>query len=248
MSADGPALYFSCDNGSGTLIFYSVNVTNGQLTELGNIGITNIVSMVFAQETQGLQLYATSEANDNLYILNLTNGSPTLVGNTSQDIWGMALPASTFSVVHTFTGAADGGLPFAGMITDSAGNLYGTAGAGGTGSCSYIGTTGCGTIFELKLHNGSFLFNPLYSFQGGTDGEFSVRPMTAYNGTYYGATWRRRRHVLLRRCAGVRGGFQCRIEPDTPKDPAAQIHPARYSLPLYWRLRRCDSFHHSLLR
>lgn len=102
-----------------------------------------------------------------------------------------ALPASaqTFSVLHTFTGGADGALPFSGMILDPAGNLYGTAGAGGTGSCLYSGAPGCGTIFEVKKHNSSWLFNPLYSFQGSTDGEAPVRPLTrGPNGTYYGTT------------------------------------------------------------
>ena len=114
---------------------------------------------------------------------------PAQAGQADFDLFTMNVTPGNFGVLHTFTGAADGGLPFAGMITDSAGNLYGTAGAGGTGSCSYFGTSGCGTIFELKKHNSSFLFNPLYSFQGGTDGEFSVRPMTlGPNGTYYGAT------------------------------------------------------------
>lgn len=97
--------------------------------------------------------------------------------------------AQTFSVLHTFTGGADGGRPLTGMIMDPAGNLYGMALAGGTGSCSYSGGGGCGTIFELKKHNNSWTFNPLYSFQGGADGEAPVRPLTrGPNGTYYGTT------------------------------------------------------------
>ena len=97
--------------------------------------------------------------------------------------------AQTFFVLHTFTGGADGGVPLAGMIIDPAGNLYGTTIKGGTGSCSYSGAPGCGTIFELKKHSSSWVFNPLYSFQGGADGEASVRPLTrGPNGTYYGTT------------------------------------------------------------
>lgn len=97
--------------------------------------------------------------------------------------------AQTFSVLHTFTGGTDGALSVAGMIMDPAGNLYGTALAGGTGSCSYSAAPGCGTIFQLKKHNGSWIFSPLYSFQGGSDGEAPVQPLTlGPNGTYYGTT------------------------------------------------------------
>jgi hypothetical protein len=98
--------------------------------------------------------------------------------------------AQTFTVLHTFTGGADGGAPYAGMIIGSGGNLYGTTLVGGTGSCSGVrGSTGCGTIFEVKKHNNSWIFNPLYSFQGATDGAFPSYPLTlGPNGTYYGTT------------------------------------------------------------
>ncbi len=184
ISADGGALYGTCDNGSGSVL-YSFNTATGAATPVGNSGVTRISSLVFAAGA----LYAASEGGS-LYTLNPTNGTATLVVTTGQDLFGTALPTPSFAVLHTFTGGADGGLPFAGMILDSQGNLYGTAGAGGTGACFNFGTTGCGTIFELKRHNSSFIFNPLYSFRGGAnDGEFPVRPLTlGPNGTYYGAT------------------------------------------------------------
>ena len=34
-------------------------------------------------------------------------------------------------MLHTFTGRADGGDPYADLIRDAAGNLYGTASCGG---------------------------------------------------------------------------------------------------------------------
>ncbi len=113
------------------------------------------------------------------------NGGP----NNGGTVFGIRINPSNFSVLHNFTGGADGSHPFATLNIDVTGNLFGSAANGGTGSCSYLGTTGCGTIFELKKHGSSFLFNPLYSFQGGTDGEFPTRQMTVGpNGTYYGTT------------------------------------------------------------
>jgi len=35
------------------------------------------------------------------------------------------------TVLHSFTGGADGGNPYAGVIRDSSGNVYGTTSTGG---------------------------------------------------------------------------------------------------------------------
>ena len=49
------------------------------------------------------------------------------------------------SVLYTFTGGSDGGVPTSGVILDSEGNVYGAAAGGGSTRCTY----GCGVIFEL---------------------------------------------------------------------------------------------------
>ena len=41
------------------------------------------------------------------------------------------LDSSNYTVLYSFTGGADGSEPIAGVIRDSAGNLYGTTNAGG---------------------------------------------------------------------------------------------------------------------
>ena len=43
-----------------------------------------------------------------------------------------SVPAQTFSVIYNFAGSADGGDPYASLIRDAAGNLYGTVSYGGT--------------------------------------------------------------------------------------------------------------------
>jgi uncharacterized repeat protein (TIGR03803 family) len=47
------------------------------------------------------------------------------------------------AVLHGFTGGADGGQPFAGVIRDLAGNLYGTTYDGGT--------SGSGVVYKLDV-------------------------------------------------------------------------------------------------
>ena len=50
------------------------------------------------------------------------------------------------TVLYSFTGGADGECPYAGLMRDGAGNLYGTAADGGDWSC---GNEGCGVVFKL---------------------------------------------------------------------------------------------------
>jgi uncharacterized repeat protein (TIGR03803 family) len=70
-------------------------------------------------------------------------------------------------VLHTFEGA-DGKNPSAGLIFDSAGNLYGTTWDGGRGNCLY---GGCGVVFRLApACCGRWKQKVLYSFTGGADG------------------------------------------------------------------------------
>jgi uncharacterized repeat protein (TIGR03803 family) len=68
-----------------------------------------------------------------------------------------------YTVLHNFTGVADGANPLGGVILDSAGNLYGTTSRGGTG-CS---NPGCGVVYRLDA-GGNYAV--LYNFTGGADG------------------------------------------------------------------------------
>lgn len=56
--------------------------------------------------------------------------------------------AQTFTILHNFTYGQDGGYPEAGLVMARAGNLYGTASAGGSTACP----GGCGTVFKLSPH------------------------------------------------------------------------------------------------
>ncbi len=92
---------------------------------------------------------------------------------------GPAVQAQTFTPLHTFSGT-DGQEPITGLTMDRAGNLYGT---------TYYGGAGFGTVFKLARKNSSWIFTPLYSFRGGTDGAFpGGRVVIGPDGTLYGTT------------------------------------------------------------
>jgi uncharacterized repeat protein (TIGR03803 family) len=88
------------------------------------------------------------------------------------------------TVLYKFTGGADGANPYAALLMDAAGNLYGTASAGGGGTGCF--GSGCGTVFKL---NKAGTETVLYTFKGGTDGG---RPYSALiadaAGNFYGTT------------------------------------------------------------
>ena len=91
----------------------------------------------------------------------------------------------TESVLHSFTGGGDGGIPAGGLIFDAKGNLYGATVLGGhIGRCS----VGCGVAFELTPNGGSWTESVLHQFRG-RDGGFPAAGLTFdAAGNLYGTT------------------------------------------------------------
>lgn len=97
--------------------------------------------------------------------------------------------AEKFKVIHTFTDGADGAYPYAGLIIDAKGNLYGTTNTGGKSGSCYPQYNGCGTVFELSPSKSGWAFKTLYTFQGGTDGQGPYgEVMFGPDGSLYGTT------------------------------------------------------------
>jgi uncharacterized repeat protein (TIGR03803 family) len=65
------------------------------------------------------------------------------------------------TLLYSFTGQADGAWPSAGLVLDTAGNLYGTTYERGSSSCNSGG--GCGTLFEITS---SGTFSVVHTFMG----------------------------------------------------------------------------------
>jgi uncharacterized repeat protein (TIGR03803 family) len=89
----------------------------------------------------------------------------------------------TEKVIHHFTGGKDGGQPYAGLIFDQSGNLYGTTTRGGANDN--------GTVFQLTPNrNGGWTESLLHSFDH--DGKDGIQPLAGLifdpTGKLYGTT------------------------------------------------------------
>lgn len=89
----------------------------------------------------------------------------------------------TETVLYSFKGGNDGSSPISTLVSDKAGNLYGTTSDGGT-SCA------CGVIFKLAPNaNGSWTESVPYRFPGAPAAGFAYNGMVVDSaGNFYGAT------------------------------------------------------------
>jgi len=93
------------------------------------------------------------------------------------------------TVLYSSTGAGDGGSPYAGLVRDRKGNLYGTTFQGGNPAChSYRAGYGCGTVFKVDTTGKETV---LYSFTGsGGDGAYPYAGLARdWLGNLYGTTF-----------------------------------------------------------
>jgi uncharacterized repeat protein (TIGR03803 family) len=88
------------------------------------------------------------------------------------------------TVLYSFTGGADGGEPYKGVTIDSAGNLYGTAVTGGSGSCE----GGCGVVYELTHSGGTWTQTVIHAFTGADGSGPGSRVTLDGRGNIYGMT------------------------------------------------------------
>jgi len=159
----GPNGFLVPDN-AGNL--YGMTFFGGDLSGCSSLGCgvvfkldrwgNETVLYSFTGGADGAEPYASviRDAAGNLY------GTTTLGGEFTDPLCigvgcGVAFkldPAGKETVLHTFTGGADGVNPSANLLLDEQGNLYGTAVGGGDLSCSP--TYGCGVVFKIALNRG----------------------------------------------------------------------------------------------
>ncbi len=161
-------------NGNGTVFKLAIpTVSGGEWTEevlysfgTGTDGTIPVAGVAF--DASG-NLYGTTSAGGTYSygtVFQLTPSTPTWKEN----------------ILHHFELGSDGGVPYAGLVLDSGGNLYGATTEGGAG-----GQSGGGTIFELSHRSGSWTFTELYGLSGwGISG--SYRNLLLVNDKIYATT------------------------------------------------------------
>ena len=163
---------------------YGTTIAGGNLSDCGGAGC----GVVFKVDPNGHEtvLYSfTGPDGANPYGNLLRDGAGNLYGTTNTG--GASNAGVVFkvdatgheTVLYSFTGGADGANPFAGVIRDGAGNLYGTASGGGT--------SGNGVVFKVDPSGHETV---LHNFAGGTDGNLPYAPLIAdQRGNLYGTTF-----------------------------------------------------------
>jgi hypothetical protein len=123
--------------------------------------------------------------------------------------------AQTFTVLHSLSLSQGSGTIY-GLVADRAGNLYGSAYAGGISGCPF--NEGCGTVFKLSRHGSGWIFSVLYSFTGVSDGWWPQNLAVGPDGSIYGTT---SYGGLTGDCIGLGCGTVFRLQPPPTICPAA---------------------------
>jgi uncharacterized repeat protein (TIGR03803 family) len=162
--AYGSGTVFEVDATGRETVLYSFTWTRGD-------GAAPYAGLVL--DAQG-NLYGTTEAGGDLGCESGGCGTVFKLDATGRE-----------TVLHSFTGTGgDGANPYAGLVLDAQGNLYGTTDAGGDLACE---SGGCGTVFKLDATGTETV---LHSFAGtGGDGTFPQAGLVQdAQGNLYGTT------------------------------------------------------------
>jgi uncharacterized repeat protein (TIGR03803 family) len=174
---DGGVITASCPQGCGGAFELSPT-TGGAWTER--------VLYLFTGGNDG------AEPTGNLVIDSAGNlyGTASIGGNAGFGVAFQLTPTTSgpyqLTTIHSFQGGSDGIDPTSGLTRDTAGNLYGVTGGGGT----LAGSAADGTVFELSpMTGGGWSESILHSFGAGTDGFIPFGPVILDGaGNIYGTT------------------------------------------------------------
>lgn len=99
--------------------------------------------------------------------------------NGAGTLFKLQVPGKTLTLLHVFSGGADGTAPIGALAAGPGGMLYGTTSSGGA--------LGGGTVFKVAADGTGFTV--LHSFDGSADGAFPGSGLTVgKDGMLYGAT------------------------------------------------------------
>lgn len=145
----------------------------GTVFKVTNAGIEHVVYSFKGGEDGQYPYAALLALNGELY------GTTTSGGGGSG--WGVVFkvaPTGIEHVLYRFQAGNDAATPFA-SLTLLNGKLYGTT--------EYGGTSGSGTVFQINPSGSGY--RVLYSFKGGSDGQYPLARVLAFKGSLYGTTY-----------------------------------------------------------
>jgi uncharacterized repeat protein (TIGR03803 family) len=168
---DGSSLYGTSDEGGTDGL--------GSVFRVGTGG-GGAVLYSFTQFPTGEEPYGglVRDAQGNWYGTTSAGGDEYCASSGCGTVFKVS-PTGQLTVLHTFTSGGDGAFPYAGLVMDAQGNLYGTTVGGGYGNY--------GTVFEVDTNGNETV---LYPFHGGGDGGNPYAGLVRdAQGNLYGTTY-----------------------------------------------------------
>jgi uncharacterized repeat protein (TIGR03803 family) len=156
----------------------------GTVYKLDTAGYLKVLYSFTGGADGGYPTNVIRDAAGNLYGTTFYGGS--VFGSSGAGVVYKVDRTGRQTVLHTFTGGADGGYFPNGVIRDEGGNLYGTTYGGGNLAASPCIGFGCGVVYKLDPAGNETV---LYAFTGGTDGSEPVGGVVHDSaGNLYGTT------------------------------------------------------------
>jgi uncharacterized repeat protein (TIGR03803 family) len=157
---------------------------NGVVFKLTPAGVETVLySFTGSTDGGGPEGSLIMDAQGNLYGTTTRGGTFNTACPSGCGVVYKLTPAGKETVLYSFQGLPDGNQPVAGLVRDSARNLYGTTAFGGVPTSDFA--DGGGTVFEISPTGTETV---LYRFTGGADGGNPEGPLLLRSGTLYGNT------------------------------------------------------------
>jgi uncharacterized repeat protein (TIGR03803 family) len=179
-SFGGPQIYGgvptgSLIQGSDGLLY---GMTNGSVFSMTLTGTPTTVHDFAGTPADGSAPYGSLIQATDGFLYGTTSGGGT---NNRGTVFKVNATGTEFSILYSFTEGADGGLPYAGLVQASDGNLYGTTYFGGAYNS--------GTLFRVNLQSSPVTVTTLHSFGAPGDGvNVEGALIQASDGNLYGMT------------------------------------------------------------
>jgi hypothetical protein len=146
------------------------------------------------------------------------------------------------TTLYTFQGGNDGAIPWAGLVSDSYGALYGTTSSGGGTGCN---SWGCGTVFKLTppvAPATQWIETVLYRFSGGADGSmpFGSLVLTAWARFTARPAWAVR--PVWASCSSLRRQSRRRLSGRNPSSTISLAARTAMDLPPDWFSTRPERY------